>query len=151
MDYISQIHQVLENPSALPFLSVLDMQRVYQVGQRFAEVLSDNFDFLLSTVVPCPPPVPTGTPEPPILADEDRINCHPRAIRCLNYIRDLLNYAAGKWDLQYLLEHFEQTSTRLRERLVGSSIGYMSNPGIYVPAPSTGLPHSNGYPRYQLG
>jgi hypothetical protein len=152
MDYISQIHQVLENPSILPFMTFLDIQRVYQVGQKFVEVLSENFDLLLSPVVPLPPSVPAGTADPPMLGEEDRINCRPRAIRCLAYVRDLMKYSARKWDLSYLLEKFEQSSAPLEERLVQTSVGYLPSQGIYAQAPSSGLPLAgNGYSAYHLG
>ncbi|KAJ5086692.1 hypothetical protein NUU61_007999 [Penicillium alfredii] len=134
MDFISQIHQVLGNPSSLPFLNFLDIQRVQQVSRRFLKVLSENHDLLLSSAVPAPPAVPAGTPNPPILADEDRINCRPRATRCLMYIADLFQYCARKWNLHGLLP------------------GYMSNQGVFTQASSAGLPLAgNGYSGYPLG
>ncbi|KAJ5109085.1 hypothetical protein N7456_005760 [Penicillium angulare] len=142
MDYISQIHQVLENPTALPFLSFLDIQRVHQVARRLMEVLSQNFDFLLGPNVPSPPTVPPGTPDPPILAEEDRINCRPRAIRCLSYVRDLLSYCARKWDLRTPLDEFEREAESLEKLLrEGSPMGYMANPNrdTYF-NPSSGVP-----------
>jgi hypothetical protein len=150
MDYISQIHQVLENPSALPFLTYLDIQRVHQVGRLFVDVLSENYDQLISTAVPAPPPVPAGTPDPPVLADEDLFNCHARAIRCLSYIRDLLKYCARKWDLRGHLEQFEVESASVEKTLMDGSMGYMSNQGIYNHDPSSGMPlagdaYSGGY------
>ncbi|KAJ6171125.1 hypothetical protein N7470_000192 [Penicillium chermesinum] len=117
MDYISQIHQVLENPTALPFLTYLDILRVQQVARRFIEVLSQNLDLLLSPSVPVPPPVPAGTPSPPMLAQEDRVSCRPRARRCLHYISGLLGFAARKWDLREPLEEFQSESAALVERL----------------------------------
>ncbi|KAJ5712260.1 hypothetical protein N7493_008728 [Penicillium malachiteum] len=154
MDYISQIHQVLENPTALPFLTFLDIQRVQQVSRHFVEVLSQNFDFLLGPTVPHPPIVPAGTPDPPILAEEDRINCRPRAIRCLTYIRDLLKYCARKWDLQAPLEEFEQESASLEQMLVdGSPMGYIgtSNQETYFEGTS-GMPLAGTeYSGYHLG
>lgn len=152
MDYISQIHQVLENPSILPFLTFLDIQRVHQVGHRFVNVLSEDFDLLLSPAVPALPPVPAGTPEPPILAEEDRINCRPRALRCLVYVRDMLKYCARKWDLRSPLEEFERESASLRKILMDNSMGYVTNQGAYSQEPSSGLPLvGNGYSGYHLG
>jgi hypothetical protein len=152
MDYISQIHQVLENPNILPFLTFFDIQRVHQVGHKFVEVLSDNFDMLLSLTVPTPPPVPAGTPDPPKLHEEDRLNTRPRAIRCITYVRDLLKICARKWDLRAPLEEFERQSTSLGKRLVDSSLGYVTNQGAYSQAPSSGLPLAgNGYSGYHLG
>jgi hypothetical protein len=65
------------------------------------------------------------------LADEDLINCHSRAIRCLSYIRDLLKFCARKWDLHGPLEQFENESESLRNTLMDSSMGCMSGQGIY--------------------
>lgn len=152
MDFISQIHQVLENPSILPFLSFLDIQRVHQVGRRFVKVLSENFDLLLSPTVPGPPPVPAGTPDPPMLGEEDRINCRPRAIRCLTYVRDLLKFCARKWDVRAPLEEFEQESAPLSSMLMDNSMGYSTNYGAYTQAPASGLPLAGtGYPGYHMG
>ncbi|CAI7598354.1 unnamed protein product [Penicillium bialowiezense] len=148
MDYISQIHQVLENPSALPFLTYLDIQRVHQVGRLFVGVLSDNYDQLISATVPPPPHVPIGTPDPPALADDDLFNCHARAIRCLSYIRDLLKFCARKWDVRGLLEQFENESASLRDTLMDSSLGYMSEQGIYHQDPSDMLLVGDSYPGY---
>ncbi|KAJ6004385.1 hypothetical protein N7499_000450 [Penicillium canescens] len=148
MDYISQIHQVLENPSALPFLTYLDIQRVHQVGLLFIDVLSENYDQLLSGAVPAPPHVPAGTPDPPVLGDDDLINCHARAMRCLGYVRDMLKYCARKWDLHGPLEQFECESASLEKTLMDSSMGYMSNQDMY----SSGMPLvGDGYPGYHLG
>ncbi|KAJ5570077.1 uncharacterized protein N7459_009507 [Penicillium hispanicum] len=151
MDYINQIHQVLENPTLIPFLTFLDMQRVHQVGRRFVEVLTHNFDQLLNPTVPSPPPVPAGTPSPPVLAEEDRINCRPRAIRCLSYVRELLKYCAQKWDLRAPMEQFEKESAVLSQML-DSSMGYSPNQPAYVPSSSSSLPLvGNGYSGYHLG
>lgn len=146
MDYVSQIHQALENPSVLPFLTYLDILRVYQIGHRFATLLSENFDMLLSPVVPALPYVPAGTPEPPMLAEEDRINCCPRAIRCLSYVRDMLKYSQCKWDLRDLLEKFEDESAALNERLMDYSGGYSAEQTPYSQVPLAG----NGYSGYQF-
>ncbi|KAJ5303319.1 hypothetical protein N7476_010118 [Penicillium atrosanguineum] len=152
MDYISQIHQVLANPSLLPFLTFFDIQRVHQVGHKFVEILSDNFDMLLSPTVPSPPPVPAGTPDPPKLHEEDRLNTRPRAIRCIDYIRDLLKVCARKWDLRAPLEEFERLSAPLGKMLVDSSMSYVTTQGAYTQAPLSGLPLAgNGYPGYHLG
>ncbi|KAJ5679518.1 hypothetical protein N7462_007762 [Penicillium macrosclerotiorum] len=146
MDFISQVHQVLENPSVLPFLTFIDIQRVHQVGRRFVDVLSENLDLLLGSTVPPPPVVPAGTPDPPILAEEDRINCRPRAIRCLTYVRELLSYCTRKWDLQKPLEDFDRDSTALSKILRDYSGGYISNQNAYPQTPLAGP----GYSGYQL-
>lgn len=153
MDFISQIHQVLENPSVLPFFTFLDIERVYQVGLKFVRVLSENFDLLLSPTVPTPPPVPEGTPGPPLLGEEDRINCRPRATRCLTYVRDLLQYCSRKWDLQDLLEDFERQSATLNSMLTDNSMGYTVNYDAFTQAPtSSGMPLAGtAYSGYHLG
>ncbi|OQD65062.1 hypothetical protein PENPOL_c006G02224 [Penicillium polonicum] len=152
MDYISQIHQVLENPSALPFLTYLDIQRVHQVGRLFVNVLSCNYDQLISATVPVPPSVPAGTPEPPILADEDLFNCHARAIRCISYIRDMLKYCDRKWDMHGHLEQFEEESASIEKTLIDGSMGYISNQGGYSQDPLSGMPLAGDvYPGYHLG
>ncbi|KAJ5597641.1 hypothetical protein N7537_007725 [Penicillium hordei] len=152
MDYISQIHQVLENPSALPFLTYLDIQRVHQVGRLFVDVLSCNYDKLISATVPVPPSIPAGTPEPPVLGDEDLFNCHARAIRCLSYIRDMLKYCDRKWDMHGHLEQFEEESASIEKTLVEGSMGYMSNQGVYSQDPLSGMPLAgDAYPGYHVG
>ncbi|KAJ5178996.1 hypothetical protein N7492_002206 [Penicillium capsulatum] len=140
MDYISQVHQVLENPSILPFLTILDIQRVQQVGHRLIELLSENLDFLLSSTVPTPPPVPPGTPDALILAEEDRINTRPRAARSMGYLKELLQFCARKWDLHAPLDEFEQESASLVLMLADS-------PGAYNLLPLDG----NGYSKYNRG
>ncbi|KAJ5544823.1 hypothetical protein N7535_006789 [Penicillium sp. DV-2018c] len=150
MDYISQIHQVLENPSALPFMTYLDIQHVHQVGRIFVDILSQNYDQLISTTVPAPPPVPAGSPDPPVLAEEDLFNCHARAIRCLSYIRDLLGYCARKWDLHGHLEQFELESAAVEKTLMDGSNGYMSCQGISTHDPSSRILSASGS-GYQIG
>lgn len=152
MDYISQIHQVLENPSALPFLTYLDIQRVHQVGRLFVNVLSSNYDKLISATVPVPPSVPAGTPEPPVLGDEDLFNCHARAIRCLSYIRDMLKYCDRKWDMHGHIEQFEEESASVEKTLIDGSMGYMSNQGVYSQDSLSGMPLAgDAYPGYHVG
>ncbi|KAL1999470.1 hypothetical protein VTN02DRAFT_4459 [Thermoascus thermophilus] len=154
VDYVSQVHQVLENPSGFPFLSYVDVQRVHQVGRRFVEVLSQNYDKLLSRSMPEPPPVPYGTPEPPYLAPEDRINCLGRAIRCLDCIRSILQYRVRRWNMPDLLEGFERESAGLRRTLTRISAAYSAAPPAapYVTASTLPLPVNGGsYPSYDPG
>ncbi|KAI2794778.1 hypothetical protein POX_a01379 [Penicillium oxalicum] len=147
LDFISQIHQVLENPSALPFVTFLDITRVQQVGHVFVHILTDDFEFLLSPVMPTPPPVPAGTPEAPLLAVEDRINGRPRAFRCLSYVRDLLHYCKRKWGLDQPLEDFERKSASLEKMLREGPADYGMNRGSYPshPPPSVAVPGYAGY------
>jgi hypothetical protein len=145
IDYISQLHQVVENPNGLPFATYVDIQRVHQVGQRFVEILNQSYDLLLGNSVPEPPPVPPGTPEPPYLAAEDRINCLARAIRCLTYTRDILQYGFRRWNMRQLLDDFTRESTALKQRLMQTQEPYST--GYGRPAPSYGPvgPSGNGY------
>jgi hypothetical protein len=95
--------------------------------------------------VPNPPPVPTGTPDPPHHAEEDRINCRSRALRCLTYVRDLLQYSARKWDLRRPLDEFERESAPLGKMLHEGPASYGHNQSqAYSRAPLAG----NGYPGY---
>ncbi|EKV14562.1 hypothetical protein PDIP_43210 [Penicillium digitatum Pd1] len=152
MDYISQIHQVLENPSALPFLTYLDIQRVHQVARLFVDVLSRNYDKLISATVPVPPYVPAGTPEPPVLGDEDLFNCHARAISCLSNARDMLKYCDRKWDVHGHLEQFEDESASIEKTLMDGSLGYLSNQEIYSQDPLSGIQLAgDAYPGYHVG
>lgn len=149
MDYISQIHQVLENPTALPFLTYLDIQRVHQVARRFIEVLSHNLDLLLTPSVPVPPPVPAGTPNPPLLDTEDRVSCRPRARRCLTYVAELLRYCEEKWNVRDPLDEFERDSAALMDLLAGSPQAHLSD--SYVKASSSVPLAGPGYSGYILG
>ncbi|KAL1962832.1 hypothetical protein VTN77DRAFT_9107 [Rasamsonia byssochlamydoides] len=149
IDYVSQLHQVVENLNGLPFVTYVDIQRVYQVGQRFVEILNQSYDLLLSNSVPEPPPVPPGTPEPPYLAAEDRINCVARAIRCLTYTRDILQYGFKRWNMRQLLHDFTRDSTAIKQRLMQRQEPYSTGYGVpgppYVPVGGIGLPSANGY------
>ncbi|KAF7715434.1 Positive regulator of purine utilization [Penicillium ucsense] len=148
MDFISQIHQVLENSSALPFVTFLDIARVQQVGHLLIQILLDDVDFLLSSVMPPEPHVPSGTPDPPLLAEEDRINVRPRTFRCLSYVRDLLHYAKRRWGLDRPLEDFERQSAPLEKLLrEGLVRPYGMSQGSYQQAPLA----VNGYQTYHLG
>jgi hypothetical protein len=118
LDYVSQLHQILENPNVLPFANWVDIQRVFRVGKGLVEILNQSYDLLLSTVIPEPPPVPVGTPDPPSIWPEDRISCLTRAIRCLDYTRELLQYAQQTWNMQHLLEAFNQESATITQRLL---------------------------------
>lgn len=117
IDYVSQLHQVLEQPSSLPFMTFVDIRRIYQIGNRFINILDQSYDLLLSNQLPEPPAVPPGTPEPPYLAVEDRINCRSRAARCLQYITDILRYGCTRWNMQNELDSFVRDSVTARQRL----------------------------------
>lgn len=149
IDYISQLHQALENQNVLPFATYVDVQRAYQVGKRFVEILNQSYDLLLSNSMPEPPPVPPGTPGPPYLAAEDRMNCVARAVRCLNYTRWILQYGFRRWNVRQLLDDFMRESAAVRQRLMPAQEPYSTNygmPGLsYVPVGTMAVPSANGY------
>jgi hypothetical protein len=118
IDYVSQLHQVLEKPGSLPFITCVDIQRLCQVGRLLVRLLNESYDLLLSNELPEPPATAPGTPEPPYLAAEDRINCHSRAARCLQYIGDLLQYGSTRWKMDNELNNFTRDSLAVRGRLL---------------------------------
>lgn len=131
INYVSQLHRVLESPGMLPFMTFLDIQRAHQVGRLIVDILTGSYHLLLSPSVPAPPPVPQGTPDPPFLADEDRVNFPARALRCLTYIHDLLQHCVRKWDTCLPLEQFEQSSAPIRKRLMQASVSFFPGTGAY--------------------
>ncbi|KAL1868179.1 hypothetical protein Plec18167_008370 [Paecilomyces lecythidis] len=153
IDYINQVHHVIENPGSLPFLTFIDIQRVDYVGRRLIDVLNQNYDQLLSSSIPEPPSVPPGTPEPPYLAPEDRINCLGRAVRCFHYIRDILEFSVRKWNARELFDKFEVDSAVVKRRLAETSTAYRSQShmssvtGENIPVNST----SGGYSGFGTG
>ncbi|GAM41481.1 hypothetical protein TCE0_042r14634 [Talaromyces pinophilus] len=133
IDYVSQLHQVLEQPGSLPFLTFVEIRRTYQVGDRLINILDESYDLLLSNQLPEPPAVPPGTPEPPYLAVEDRINCRSRAARCLQYIIDILHYGSTRWNMRDELDNFVRESMTIRQRLSPNK-GSSSQAGSQVPS-----------------
>lgn len=125
MDYISQLHQALENPNMLPFMTFLDIQRAYQVGRRFVDLLSQDYNLVLRPSAPAPPAVPPGSAGPPFLGNEGRTNCPARAIRCLTYAQNLLRYSARKWAVYSFLQQFEQAAAPVRKWLTQPSVVYL--------------------------
>lgn len=152
MNYADQLHQALEDPTVLPFVTFVDVQRAYQVGRRFVELLTHDYHFLLSPSIPVAPPVPCGAPGPPPLRDEDRINCHARSVRCLAQIRDLLQYCSRKWDMSTLVEQFDQASVSIHERLMQTPMLYFNGPGSYETESSyTRSPARSTYVPFDIG
>lgn len=133
IDYVSQLHQVLEQPGSLPFLTFVEIRRTYQVGDRLVNILDESYDLLLSDQLPEPPAVPPGTPEPPYLAVEDRINCRSRAARCLQYIIDILHYGCTRWNMRDELDNFVRESMAIRQRLSPNE-GSSSQAGSQIPS-----------------
>ena len=152
MDYADQLHQALGDPSVLPSITFIDIQRVYQVGRRFVELLSHDYNLLLSGLIPEPPRMPPGTPDPPLLRNEDRINCHARSVRSMSRIRDLLQYCSRKWDMNTLLEQFDQASASIHKRLMQVPVMYFNGPGTYMTEASTSLPPATStYAPFDMG
>ena len=138
LDYIGQLHQALENPNVLPFMTLIDIQRAYQVGRRFVDLLSQDSRLLLRPSVPVAPPVPHGTPDPPFVSREGRTNCPARAIRCLTYAQNLLRYSARKWAVYSFLEQFERAGAPVRKWLTQPSVVFLpAGPGAFMAGPTT--------------
>jgi hypothetical protein len=152
IDYISQFHQVVVNSNGLPLATYLDIQRVREIGQRFVTILNEDYDLLVSNRVPDVPTVPPGTSEPPYLAAEDRINCHARALRCLIYIEDILQYGVQRWNTRRDYDDFLRDSAGVKAQLEQQRSPYqrahaMPHQGFV----SAGVPVAvNGYQGMQL-
>lgn len=149
ISYVGQLRQALEDPNALPTITFIDIQRGYQVGRRFVDMLNQDYDLLLSPSIPPHPAVPPGTPEPPSLCSENRLNSHARSMQCLTDIGSVLQYCRRKWDMSSLLEQFEHTSASTRKRLMQTPAVYFNGPGHYVTETSTMLPAV--YPSVNMG
>ncbi|KAL5334723.1 fungal-specific transcription factor domain-containing protein [Aspergillus crustosus] len=132
MDYVCQIHQILENPAWLPMLTYLDIQRVFQVTQRFAIILTQSFDLHVNHVPPMPH-VPFDCPSPPLLELENCLQCQERASLFLNQVGSILQHGSRKWNLHNLLHDFLQLSAPVRERLVSATASYGPAQGTYLP------------------
>lgn len=117
-DFISRFHQVVQNPSWLPFMTYMDIKRVHVVGKRFLEILDSNYSqLLLSTSIPEPPGVAPETPEPPSILPEDRTDCVRRALTCLDNMTVIFEYAYQKWNVRELLDSFERESRYMKSKL----------------------------------
>ncbi|KAH8697460.1 putative C6 transcription factor [Talaromyces proteolyticus] len=149
IDYISQFHQVVDKSNSLPFATFLDIQRVRQIGQRFVTILNEDYDLLISDQVPEPPQVPAGTPEPPYLAAEDRINCLARAFRCLLYIEDILKYGVQRWDTRQQYNEFIQDSATVKLRLEQHQQSFQTTRFADVPSGFIPAMPTNGYQEFQ--
>ncbi|KAF7160915.1 hypothetical protein CNMCM5623_006477 [Aspergillus felis] len=151
MDYIRKLHQILETPSLVPLMTYLDIQRAYQVSSRFLDLLDGHSELVLNPSVPPPPNIPFETPEPPVINNKDRVNCHARAIVCLDYTQDLLQYCLRKWGIATLLDAFQTVSASARKRLMQSPAIYIPGAGHYVAGPPLHPSAGGGYPGYDLG
>ncbi|KAL4862047.1 hypothetical protein BDV12DRAFT_179375 [Aspergillus spectabilis] len=132
IDYVRQIHQVLEDQALLSMITYVDIQRVYQVTRKFANIISQGFDLHVSHV-PATPNVPVDCPSPPLLELEDCLQCHERASEFLNQVGRLLQYGVRKWKLHSLLHDFLQLSAPVREQLAAAVVSYGPVQGTYLP------------------
>lgn len=132
IDYIYQLHQLLDSRTWLSVLTSLDLQRVYQVSRRFINIFSQGFDCLVS-FVPATPQVPDDCPNPPLLKLEECLHCNERAIECLNQIGNLLLYAGRRWNLHHLSQDFMNMSAPVRRQLLTPTFNYASTMGTYMP------------------
>ncbi|KAA8644583.1 fungal specific transcription factor domain-containing protein [Aspergillus tanneri] len=132
MQYIAEFHRILKDDRWLPFMTFLDIQRVYQVSVRFTDVVARDFDLVLSSTVPALPPLPYNALVPPILDAENTLNSHARAIECLIQIQVILQFGVRKWRLDGLLDGFQQHSACVRGQLMQPSVAYFPGSGAHV-------------------
>lgn len=97
MQYIDQLHQALD---VLPFLTLIDIQRAYQVSRRFVDLVSQD---VLSIAPVAPGP---GTP----VAVSSKGNTPARALRCLQSAQALFRYSGRRWGVSSFLEQFERAA-----------------------------------------
>jgi hypothetical protein len=118
IDFIARFHQVVQNPSWLPFMTYMDMKRAQVVSKRFLEVLEGSYNqILLNGTIPEVPSVSPETPEPPSILPEDRTDCVHRALTCLDNITVIFEYAYQKWNVRELLDSFERESRYMKSKL----------------------------------
>jgi hypothetical protein len=117
IDFVSRFHQVVQNPSWLPFMTYMDTKRVHVVGKRFLEILDGHYNQLLSGSVPEIPSISPETPEPPSIVAEDLLDCVPRALTCLEEISAIFEYVYKKWNVRDLFDTFERESMYMKNKL----------------------------------
>ncbi|KAL4950491.1 fungal-specific transcription factor domain-containing protein [Aspergillus filifer] len=139
IDYVHQLHQILESRTWLPVMTSLDVQRVYQTSQRFINILDQNIDLLVSLVPPTPQ-VPDHFPHPPTLELEDCLQCHERAVEFLDKAGSIIQHGAHNWSLHDLYQEFLELAAPIREKLSSSAVNYAPRLETYVPNGSTILP-----------
>lgn len=152
LHFIDEAHQILRGPHLLPFLTCLDILRVFQVSQRLIDVLRQDYELVLSPSEPESPPVPPDAPVPPVLCPEDRINCHGRVLDCLARTKELLLFGVEKWEMRSLLMTFQQESAAINDRLIQSPISYFVGHEAYLPGqPDPLLAPGSGYANFDFG
>ena len=121
LQYADQLQPVIQDTSWHAFLTFVDLLRVNSVGRLFREAMWSNFDQLLSGGVSHSPVSSPKTEEthqfptfPQITSPLE--NC-VRAIKCLDTIIEVLEYARQRWGLDHLREKFVQESAMLMGKL----------------------------------
>ncbi|KAL4920264.1 fungal-specific transcription factor domain-containing protein [Aspergillus aurantiobrunneus] len=132
LDYVRQLHQILESPTWLPVMTSLDLQRVYQISRRLIDIINEGLDILMSPV-PAIPQVAGDCPNPPPLEPGNLLQCRERAMECLNKVGNLLQYGARRWNLHNLSHDFLKLSEPVRGQLLPSPVSYAPPLGTYVP------------------
>jgi hypothetical protein len=140
IQYIAELHHILETQNWLSFISSLDIQRTFQVSRRLVDILRQNYELVLSTPVPVLPPVFHEITKPPMLEVCNSVNCQERALECLDRIQSLLQYGVRKWELNNLLDGFQHDSAAVWKQLMDSPLAYLSGPGAYMAGPCTMVP-----------
>lgn len=119
--FIDELHKIWHGSNLAPLLTSLDIQRVSQVSRLCIDLLSQDYDLVLTPSEPELPPVPPDTPASPTIHIDDRINCHRRAMDCLFHTRTLLQFGVEKWQLRPLLDTFDVRSAGIQHRLMQST------------------------------
>ncbi|KAJ1715613.1 fungal-specific transcription factor domain-containing protein [Aspergillus flavus] len=140
IQYAAELHHILGTRNWLPLMTSLDIRRIYQVSRRLVDILQQNYELALSPSVPVLPSVFHDITKPPMLEACNTVNCHGRAIECLDHIQKLLQFGAMKWELNDLLESFQQDSVSVWKQLMDTSVAYLPGPGAYMAGPCTIVP-----------
>jgi len=132
IDYIRELHQILQTRTWLPAITFLDIQRVYQISRRLINIITQDFDLLVG-FIPAVPQVPDDCPSPPLLECEDYLQFHERAAESLNQVDNLLSHGVRKWKLHSLLQDFRKISSPAREQSLSPAASYTTSIGTYIP------------------
>ncbi|KAL4896725.1 fungal-specific transcription factor domain-containing protein [Aspergillus ambiguus] len=150
--FIDEVYQILRAPDLLVFLTSIDIQRVFQVGQRLLDLLRHDYDVVLNPSEPELPPVPPDVPSPPALSPEDRINCHGRAIDCVAHTKNLLVFGVERWQLKDLFQAFQDESADINDRLTQPPVPYFIGDEPYFGGQAAPvLAPGSGYVNYDFG
>ncbi|KKK24040.1 hypothetical protein P175DRAFT_0444123 [Aspergillus ochraceoroseus IBT 24754] len=152
IEYVRQLHQVLESQTWLPVITFLDIQRTYQISRKFIDILTQDFDLIMSQSVPALPQVPDDCPTPPLLDCEDCLDCYTQALECLTKIGKILQFGVRKWKLHGLRHDFQQRSTSVQGYLLTPPAIYTPTPPPYMTVPPTVMSSTDmGYRGFGVG